>query len=319
VVVLAALALMGGTARATVSTVINYQGLLRDSGGAPVTGATDFSFAIFADSSGGVALWTEAHPGTAVSGGIFSAHLGAVTPFPPTLFSGASLWLQTSVSGSPLAPRSLLGASPYAFHAALADAVVGGGGQDSLWTASGGSVYRLGGTVGIGIAPASGVKLYVATNGSSQFSLKLEHFGSNLIVRPLAAGSTSTVIENTGTGNLLLEPNSGLVGIGTSAPTQVLDVAGKVRARFGIVFGDGTTQTTAQLVGPTGPQGPAGPTGPAVTTFAVCSSATSCSFKCGFVLGSTPAPCEVTSDTGGCSWGALVGELGPGTCCVCKP
>jgi len=55
---------------------------------------------------------------------------------------------------------------------------------------------------------------------------------------------------------------SGNVGIGTGSPAATLDVNGIVRAASGLLFGDGTTQNTAQLVGPQGPEGPQGPAGP---------------------------------------------------------
>ena len=60
---------------------------------------------------------------------------------------------------------------------------------------------------------------------------------------------------------------SGHVGLGTTAPVVRLDVAGPIRSRAGgFRFPDGSTQTTATLIGPAGAPGatgPAGPTGPA--------------------------------------------------------
>jgi hypothetical protein len=56
----------------------------------------------------------------------------------------------------------------------------------------------------------------VDLNGSSAaYSLKINHNGSNFLVRPLSAGSTSTVVENTASGNLLLNPSGGNVGVGS--------------------------------------------------------------------------------------------------------
>jgi hypothetical protein len=74
-----------------------------------------------------------------------------------------------------------------------------------------------------------------------------------------------------------IDSANGRVGLGNTAPTQVLDVAGTIRSRVGgVMFPDGTLQSTATLTGPqgatgapgadgtdgaTGPQGPQGAQG----------------------------------------------------------
>ena len=86
------------------------------------------------------------------------------------------------------------------------------------------------GQVGIGTTPASTWKatiateapatngLYVGLNGASAaYSMKLEHNGSNLLVRPATAGGNTTVIENNA-GSLALNPLGTYVGVGTTAP-----------------------------------------------------------------------------------------------------
>jgi len=82
-----------------------------------------------------------------------------------------------------------------------------------------------GGNVGIGTS-TPGAKLGVYTGGGTGASMKLEHIGSNFIVRPASSGGSSTVIENTGGGGLLINPNGGNVGIGTNTPRGKLDVVG---------------------------------------------------------------------------------------------
>jgi hypothetical protein len=89
-----------------------------------------------------------------------------------------------------------------------------------------GNVYAtnatLTGNVGIGTTSPDNAKLQVQIDGATTAaSLKLEHNGSNFIVRPFSAGGTSSVIENTASGSLLINPNGGKVGIGTkSEPTH---------------------------------------------------------------------------------------------------
>jgi hypothetical protein len=78
--------------------------------------------------------------------------------------------------------------------------------------------------VGIGMPPNSVAKLQVKIDGATTTaSLKLEHNGSNFIVRPASAGGNSSVIENTG-GFLSINPNGGNVGIGTVNPQASLEI-----------------------------------------------------------------------------------------------
>jgi hypothetical protein len=82
------------------------------------------------------------------------------------------------------------------------------------------------GNLGVGTAGSDGARLAVDTGGGTALSLKCEHRGSNFIVRPLDAGSTSTVIENTGGGALAINPRMGNVSIGTNTPVSRLHVHG---------------------------------------------------------------------------------------------
>jgi ribosomal protein L24E len=83
---------------------------------------------------------------------------------------------------------------------------------------------RVTNALGIGGNPDSTIKLFVRQDGGTQTSLKLEHGGSNFIVRPVSAGSTSTIIENTGGGSLIINPSGGTIGIGTSSPAAKLEI-----------------------------------------------------------------------------------------------
>jgi len=145
--VLLGLALVSGPRRAeaAISTLITYQGFLKDNTGTPVNNTLTLTFSLFSASSGGTALWTEVHMGVGVAGGIFSVQLGSVTAFPPQLFLNSSLWLETNVSGSVVGPRTQLGATPYAFHAAVADSLVGGPGMRHFITRLGNQITTNGG------------------------------------------------------------------------------------------------------------------------------------------------------------------------------
>ncbi|MCU0541071.1 MAG: tail fiber domain-containing protein [Oscillatoriaceae cyanobacterium Prado104] len=109
------------------------------------------------------------------------------------------------------------------------------------------------GNIGIGTA-TPGAKLQVQIDGATTAaSLKLEHNGSNFIVRPLSAGGTSSVIENTGGGSLIVNPNGGKVGIGTTTPAGTLDVQGNV------YIGTGQNDSKNYKLAIRGPNQPGGP------------------------------------------------------------
>lgn len=81
--------------------------------------------------------------------------------------------------------------------------------------------------VGIGTSvPNAQLEIDLPTQ-SAETSLKLEHHGSNIIMRPLYAGDPASIIENTA-GNLLLNPSNGNVGINQINPTYRLDVGGSI-------------------------------------------------------------------------------------------
>ncbi len=112
-------------ADAAVPTLVQYQGFLTDLAGQPLDGEHALEFALYADSIGGTPLWQEAHPGVVVAGGAFATLLGTTSPLGTGYFSGALVWLETRVDGTPLAPRRSLASVPYALRAAHAD-IAGG-------------------------------------------------------------------------------------------------------------------------------------------------------------------------------------------------
>lgn len=147
------------------------------------------------------------------------------------------------------------------------------------------------------------------------------------------------LFDNTdGATRLVVLPSSGNFGIGTTTPAQKLEVSGSIKMSAGssgaIIFADGTTQSTATLIGPRGPQGatgatgPQGPPGPGSTS-AVCfsvASITASSCSCNIRLVSqtllnanTNGSCTATSNTGSCSASAFINGPVSATCCVCAP
>jgi len=130
---------IGGSAIADVPQLINYQGVLLDSGGQPVTSPTDGIFTIYDDPVTGDSLWAELRTISPGTNGGFSIVLGEITPIDPDIFSGAGRWLGVKVGGDyEMVPRAQLVAVGYAFRVATIDGAAGGTISDSLIITGGG-------------------------------------------------------------------------------------------------------------------------------------------------------------------------------------
>ena len=101
-------------AAAQVPSNMTFQGVLTDDMGVLFPdGNYDLTFKIYGVSTGGSALYTEAHTGVPVVRGGFSVILGSITPL--TLPFDAPYWLGITVGTNPeLTPRVPLTSSPYA-------------------------------------------------------------------------------------------------------------------------------------------------------------------------------------------------------------
>jgi hypothetical protein len=112
--------------------LINYQGVLADDVGAPVTGTHNLTFAIYPDSAQGTqSLWTETHTAVAFDNGVFNVILGATTAMPDTLFIGDIRWMGIQVDTDlEMTPRMRITSVPWALRATVADSALacpGGG------------------------------------------------------------------------------------------------------------------------------------------------------------------------------------------------
>ncbi|MCI0406185.1 MAG: tail fiber domain-containing protein [candidate division Zixibacteria bacterium] len=112
---------------AAVPQLINFQGVLRDSGGNPVAdGSYSVTFKIYDAPSGGTVLWTETQSAT-TSGGSFNVLLGATNAVPDSAFSGANRYLGIAVASDPeMSPRFQLVSVGYAYRVNSVDGAFGG-------------------------------------------------------------------------------------------------------------------------------------------------------------------------------------------------
>ena len=156
--------------RADAPRVISFQGILTDDQGLALDTTMAMTFRIYADSTGGTAVWSETQPAVAVNGGLFDVLLGSVAGIADTVFSDPARWLGVQVGGDPeLAPRQRLAAAPYALWASEADTAQYArnalGGSDGDWTVAGSDIYvAVPGNVGIGTSTPE-MKLSLAGDG----------------------------------------------------------------------------------------------------------------------------------------------------------
>lgn len=239
---------VAGAGFAEVPRLVNYQGTVTGGTG-PLNGSHAVAFAIYADSLGGAALWSETHPGVTFTQGLFNVILGRFTAIPDDLFSSGERWLGVKIGEDvEMAPRMRLTAVPWAMRAALAESCLVAA-PDGDWTISGANVYRLSGNVGIGTSTPSNLldarsavaDAYINVSGRDDgisgllFArgaayLRYDEAAPEVRLWNAVTGGNAGDIAF-GTSNLerLRIKVSGQVGIGVSAPTDLLEVAGTVR------------------------------------------------------------------------------------------
>jgi hypothetical protein len=110
---------------AAVPSLINYQGVLKDSTGVPINDDVIMVFSIWDDSTNGNKLWEELQSIVHVNHGLFNVLLGSSTRIPDTIFADTNTYLQVQVNTSVLQPRRRIVSVGYANKAANADQVDG--------------------------------------------------------------------------------------------------------------------------------------------------------------------------------------------------
>jgi hypothetical protein len=136
---------------AEVPQLINYQGVLVDNDGIPVSsGDYQFNFKIYDTPTGGAHIWTSGFQIVTIEDGVYTYLLGSNAQLPHDLFATDTIrWLGVTVGGDPeIDPRFRLTTTPYAYHALRADSAVIGGG----WIDAGGVVKLADPNDDIGVA-----------------------------------------------------------------------------------------------------------------------------------------------------------------------
>jgi hypothetical protein len=205
------------TAPATASTLphlVRFSGTAKDVRGNVLSGIVGITFALYAEQTGGAALWLETQNVTADSGGRYSVLLGSTKPagLPAEMFaSEQARWIGVQVSGQGEQPRVLLVSAPYALKAGDAE-TLGGLPPSAFMLAApplgAASAPANVSIQGAALAPASSD---VTTTGGTVNAIPLFSTTANI---------QDSAIVQTGTGA------TAKIGIGLAAPAAALDIKG---------------------------------------------------------------------------------------------
>ena len=110
-------------AHAAPPSTITYQGFLTSSSGSPINASVTMTLSLYADATGGTALWTETQNNVAVVNGVYSVLMGSVTPINiNTLPFDTTYYLGVKVgNNAEMTPRQVFASVPYSFRAMGAD------------------------------------------------------------------------------------------------------------------------------------------------------------------------------------------------------
>jgi hypothetical protein len=211
---------------ALVPRLIKFSGTLVDRDGHPMAGPLGVTFALYAQQTGGAALWMETQNVKPDGNGEYTILLGAESSHgvPAELFmTGEARWLGIQMERQTEQERILLVSVPYALKAGDAESL--GGLPASAYSLAQPSAPAVSGAPGTsGASGASATGSGAAPQGSTSKS------ATN--AKPQAAGAIATnfipvFTDNSGTlGSSVLfqNPNSNFLGVGTAFPVSALDL-----------------------------------------------------------------------------------------------
>jgi hypothetical protein len=206
---------------AAVPRAVNYSSTAKDAEGKAISGVVGATFAVYAEQSGGPALWMETQNITAAANGRYAVVLGGTQTagLPPEAFnSGQGRWLGVRYNGGPEQPRVALLSVPYALEAADAQTI---GGLPP-------SAFVLASSAAPAMAAHSDGATPAVTSPSPDAASNVTTSGGTVDALPLWTTATniqSSAIVQSGSGS------TAKIGIGTTTPVTTLDVKGSTTVR----------------------------------------------------------------------------------------
>ena len=214
-----------------IPSLVRMSGTVNGFNGRPEPSGWSMTFTFYEKQSGGTPLWTETQNISIDPDGSYTALIGSSSSegLPADLFPLMVVrWLAVQVVGHDEQPRLMVLRPPGQYGLEAADAKAGDGTPlvrlTPRTTGIGASSLVDQGPVGAFISPPPPPAFYT-----------VEKF-----IAPTAIGN-SVISQN---------PTTGDIGIGTTAPARMLDVAGNIGVSGsgnGIVFPDGTKLTTVNV------------------------------------------------------------------------
>ena len=207
---------------ANIPEILSFQGKITSSSGISVNDTIPIVFKIYDVSAGGSALWIE-NQTLAVIDGIFNAELGSITTL--NLTFDKQYWIGISVNGdAEMIPREKIKTSAYSFNSILSDTA-----NNVLF------VNVIGDTVTKNYVDSQILSLGTKTNIINLSDSVVGILSPDSVAKIQVTNIADSYIRNYMNGNLAGSLNiSGKVGIGTTAPSDSLTIAGTLRADSGI-------------------------------------------------------------------------------------
>lgn len=166
---------------AAVPNLINYQGVVTDTAGEPLDGNYAMAFVMWTSSTGGTIRWQEEHASVKVTEGLFAVLLGSQgTPLTDSVLKTSQAWLEITVAGATLKPRTQMTSTGYAHRVSTVDGASAGTVNGELTVD--GSLQVIG-----QFAPTGGI---IMPSG-----ITIQSTGNNVLI---IAGSSQITISPTG-------------------------------------------------------------------------------------------------------------------------